>query len=136
MNILMQKRSFSLIALSAAFALFVVTGTAALGTPSSSAVPTTVETSPQADTVEVVLNDDGLDVPSTVASGEVTFVVKNQGQQAHGFALSGPGEAQLEERLGAGQERSFTTTLESGSYTAYCPVEGHAEQESAELQVE
>lgn len=136
MNLLKQNGSFSLIALSATIALFVVTGTTALGTSPSSAVLSAAEPSPEADTVEVVLKDGDLNVPATVATGEVTFVVKNQGRKAHGFALSGPVDSQLEERLGAGQESSFTEELESGSYTAYCPLEGHAEQESTELQVE
>jgi plastocyanin len=75
-------------------------------------------------------------VPSSVESGEVTFVVTNEGREAHGFALSAPGNSQLDERLEAGQERSFTTNLEAGTYTAYCPVQDHKQEESAEIQVE
>jgi hypothetical protein len=136
MDILKQKRSFRLIALSAAFALFTLTGTAALGISQSNPMGPPVATSPQADTVEVTLTDGDLTVPSTVESGEVTFEVTNEGQEAHGFALSAPGDTKLEERIEAGQERSFTAYLEAGTYTAHCPVENHEQQEKAEVEVE
>jgi uncharacterized cupredoxin-like copper-binding protein len=136
MNIQKQTWSFGLIALSAVFALFTV-GTPLLGTAASStAVPSPTTEAPQADTVEVVLKDGAVELPSAAAAGAVTFVVENAGETAHGFALSGPVEAQLDERLKAGQEATFTSELEAGSYDAYCPVEGHSEEERATLNVE
>lgn len=137
MNFLKQKWSFRLIALSLAFAFFMATGTVVLGTGISSPdAPSSTVESPQADTVEVVLSDGSLNAPSTVASGSVTFVVQNQGQEAHGFALSGPVKAGLEKQIAAGQEQTFTAELKPGSYMAFCSVEGHRQQESAEIVVE
>jgi len=136
MNIQKQTWSFGLIALSAVFALFTV-GTPLLGTAASStADPSPATETPQADTVEVVLEDGAVELPSATAAGAVTFVVQNAGQQAHGFALSGPAEAQLDERLKAGQKATFTSELEAGSYDAYCPVEGHSKKERTTLKVE
>ncbi len=63
----------------------------------------------------------------TVKAGEVTFVLKNDGQTAHSIEVEGPnGEAELEQDLGPGESGQLKVDLsESGTYEFYCPVDDH-----------
>jgi len=132
-----QTQAFGLMALSVAFVLFTATGATPVEIASFSAAGPSIPTeAPQADTVEVVLEEGAVELPSTASAGSVTFVVENAGQKAHGVALSGPVETQLDERLKAGQGATFTSTLKAGTYEVYCPVEGHSKDERTKLNVE
>ncbi len=63
----------------------------------------------------------------TVKAGEVTFVLKNDGQTAHSIEVEGPnGEAELEQDLGPGESGQLKVDLsEPGTYEFYCPVDDH-----------
>ncbi len=63
-----------------------------------------------------------------LAPGMVTIVVTNKGKLAHSLSISGPG---LKKRLFAGtiapgSSRTATVKLKAGSFTLWCPVDGHA----------
>ena len=63
-----------------------------------------------------------------LAAGKTTLLVVNKGKLAHSLEISGP---MLKKRLIAGTlkpgaSRSVTVTLEAGSYTLWCPIDGHA----------
>jgi plastocyanin len=82
------------------------------------------------ETVKVSATDFKFD-PSdpTVAPGEVTFDVTNDGKTLHNLEVEGPsGEAELPEDLQPGDSGSFAVDLsESGTYKFYCPVGNHEE---------
>jgi uncharacterized cupredoxin-like copper-binding protein len=82
------------------------------------------------ETVKVSATDFKFD-PSdpTVAPGEVTFDVTNDGETLHNLEVEGPsGEAELPEDLQPGDSGSFAVDLsESGTYKFYCPVGNHEE---------
>jgi uncharacterized cupredoxin-like copper-binding protein len=63
----------------------------------------------------------------TVKAGEVTFVLKNDGQTTHSIEVEGPnGEAELEQDLAPGESGELKVDLsEPGTYEFYCPVDDH-----------
>jgi uncharacterized cupredoxin-like copper-binding protein len=63
----------------------------------------------------------------TVKAGEVTFVLKNDGQTDHNIEVEGPsGEAELEQDLAPGESGELTVDLSApGTYEFYCPVDDH-----------
>ena len=63
----------------------------------------------------------------TVAPGEVTFEVTNDGEAPHNLEVEGPsGEAELPEDLQAGDSGDLPVDLsEPGTYKFYCPVGNH-----------
>ena len=65
----------------------------------------------------------------TVAPGEVTFEVTNDGEAPHNLEVEGPsGEAVLPEDLQAGDSGDLPVDLsEPGTYRFYCPVGNHEE---------
>jgi plastocyanin len=63
-----------------------------------------------------------------LSAGKTTLMVVNKGKLAHSLEISGPG---LKKRLIAGTimpgaSRSVTVTLKAGSYSLWCPIDGHA----------
>jgi plastocyanin len=82
------------------------------------------------ETVKVSATDFKFD-PSdpTVAPGEVTFDVTNDGETTHNLEVEGPsGEAELPEDLQPGDSGSVSVDLgEPGTYKFYCPVGNHEE---------
>ena len=63
----------------------------------------------------------------TVAPGEVTFEVMNDGEAPHNLEVEGPsGEAELPEDLQPGDSGDLPVDLnEPGTYRFYCPVGNH-----------
>jgi len=67
--------------------------------------------------------------PAKGAAGPVKFVIKNTGKYAHGLAISGPGvKLKKTALIKPGKSATLTVTLESGTYSIWCPVPGHAAQ--------
>ncbi|MFQ5846617.1 MAG: cupredoxin domain-containing protein [Candidatus Methylomirabilales bacterium] len=60
---------------------------------------------------------------ASVEPGEVTFVVKNNGEYVHGFAIEGIRKNLP--RIEPGETARLTVPLRKGTYTFYCPVKGH-----------
>jgi plastocyanin len=97
---------------------------------SAATTETTEETTAAggAETVDVSATDFKFDPDDpTVAPGEVTFKVTNDGEAPHNLEVEGPsGEAELPQDLQAGDSGEFTADLsEPGKYTFYCPVGNH-----------
>ncbi|HEX9889197.1 MAG TPA: cupredoxin domain-containing protein [Nitriliruptorales bacterium] len=61
-----------------------------------------------------------------VAAGQVEVTLDNQGSTLHNFVIEELGDQKLAEAEGGGSDAG-TVTLESGSYTFYCDIEGHRE---------
>lgn len=88
------------------------------------------------DPVKVTVAEDSLQLsPASVDAGTVTFEVTNEGSEPHSFAIFGPVERRIEGEIAAGETKSLEANLNLGTYTAYCPIEGHRDQESVEFTV-
>ena len=60
----------------------------------------------------------------TVAPGSVTFAMHNTGQFPHTLHIDGVDD-DLAPALDAGQSATATVNLAPGTYTFWCPVDGH-----------
>jgi uncharacterized cupredoxin-like copper-binding protein len=78
--------------------------------------------------VDVTLRDYTIDCPScgSLAAGQVTFHVTNQGPSAHNLTV-GQAATMLNttQNFPEGQQRDVTVDLHPGSYTLYCSIPGH-----------
>jgi uncharacterized cupredoxin-like copper-binding protein len=65
----------------------------------------------------------------TVKSGNVTFNLKNDGQQPHSLEIEDVNgqDQELEGDVSPGQSGTLTVNLPSGKYEFYCPVDSHKE---------
>ena len=65
----------------------------------------------------------------TVKSGEVTFTLKNDGQQPHSLEIEDVNgqDQELEGTVSPGQDGTLKVNLPPGKYEFYCPVPGHKE---------
>ena len=87
-------------------------------------------------TVEVSVAEDSLELSSTsLDTGAVSFEVTNEGDTPHSLAISGAVEERIQGEIAPSEMKSLEATLDAGTYTAYCPVEGHRETESVEFTV-
>lgn len=76
--------------------------------------------------VEVLLRDDGAELPDTLPEGSTTFVVTNRGHAERGFEIEGRGlHAELEEPLAPGATAELAVELAAGYYEVFTPVAGH-----------
>ncbi|HET9120484.1 MAG TPA: cupredoxin domain-containing protein [Solirubrobacterales bacterium] len=66
---------------------------------------------------------------TTVNSGNVTFNLKNDGQQPHSLEIEDVNgqDQELEGDVSPGQSGTLKVNLPSGKYEFYCPVPGHKE---------
>lgn len=87
--------------------------------------------------VTVRLLQERLEMPTSVAPGEVTFAVTNAGTQARGFKVSGPGlQRELSAPLPPGQTKTLAVNLRPGVYHLEAPAEDRsAKRLVAELKV-
>lgn len=109
-------------------------GAAATTTMSPSAAPATTAAEPSsrpstAEPVqEVHLMEYQIHLPDSVPAGRLTFQVENGGKEDHGFEIEGNGIEQKTSILKRGDTATLDVTLPAGTYTVYCPVEGHKEK--------
>ena len=88
--------------------------------PSSRVAP------PQAPETNVELTEYDIRMPDAVNAGPAHFRVVNTGKQNHNLVVSGAGvSAQLPHDLPRGDTTDITVDLKPGTYTVYCPVDGH-----------
>lgn len=57
--------------------------------------------------------------------GSYTFTAKNDGKTEHALEIEGPGVENRTKGLMPGDSASLTVTLRPGTYTVYCPIDGH-----------
>jgi uncharacterized cupredoxin-like copper-binding protein len=62
---------------------------------------------------------------STIPSGQVTFVIKNSGNEIHNFAILGN---KAGAQIGPGTSETWTVSLPPGTYNYICDVPFHAER--------
>jgi plastocyanin len=61
----------------------------------------------------------------SMPSGQVTFVIKNNGAEVHNFSVSGVKTGQI---LDPGQSESYTVGLPSGRFSIVCDVPFHIDR--------
>lgn len=76
--------------------------------------------------LQVQLGEYEITMPDTLPKGPVTLHIVNAGKENHSFAITGNGVAQqLAQQLTRGDTADLPLNLAPGSYTVYCPVDGH-----------
>ncbi len=81
---------------------------------------------PEARRVDVTLTDYHIDMPTHLKSGKTAFVVKDASKRKHNFEIQGQGvDKKFLNNLSPGQTKVLHITLEDGSYTVFCPLDGH-----------
>ena len=76
--------------------------------------------------VDVTLTEYHIDMPTGLKPGKTAFVVKNAGKQRHNFGIQGNGtDEKFLKDVTPQATKVLHVNLKPGSYTAYCPVDGH-----------
>jgi uncharacterized cupredoxin-like copper-binding protein len=110
--------------------------TAAVAPPPSSTPTTTTQPAPTTTstvpvgtaqtTVQVNMVEYAFQLSqSTMASGQITFVIKNSGNEIHNFAILGN---KAGAQIGPGATETWTVSLPPGTYNYICDVPFHAER--------
>ncbi|MFP5245373.1 MAG: hypothetical protein ACLGH0_01675 [Thermoanaerobaculia bacterium] len=76
-------------------------------------------------TQEVHLIEYAIHLPESVPAGRIAFNVENGGKEDHGFELEGNGVHTKTNVLKRGDTAALEVELQPGTYTVYCPVDGH-----------
>jgi uncharacterized cupredoxin-like copper-binding protein len=76
-------------------------------------------------TQEVHLIEYAIHMPDTLAAGRTAFNVENGGKENHAFEIEGNGVHSKTNELTRGNTASLEVDLKPGTYTIYCPVDGH-----------
>jgi uncharacterized cupredoxin-like copper-binding protein len=113
-----------------AIPLLATAAIAAAGCGGSSSNTTGSETTTNAsseNTLTIVEKDFSLDPSSpAVKAGSVTIEAKNEGGTGHALEIEGNGlEEQRTDTVGPNDSSFITVDLKPGTYTMYCPVDGH-----------
>ena len=75
---------------------------------------------------DVQLLEYQIHIADSLPAGPVHLRIANAGHEEHGFAIEGPGvSTQLGSNLARGDRTELAVTLQPGTYTMWCPVDGH-----------
>lgn len=74
---------------------------------------------------EVHLLEYSIHMPDTLRAGHLTFRIENAGKEVHGFEIEGNGIEQNIDKIQRGDTKTLDVDLKPGTYTVYCPVDGH-----------
>jgi uncharacterized cupredoxin-like copper-binding protein len=75
---------------------------------------------------QVDLLEYSIHMQPSYAAGSQTFAVANAGKETHGLVIEGNGtQVKLPNDLARGDRSTLTVELKPGTYTAWCPVDGH-----------
>jgi len=75
---------------------------------------------------QIDLLEYSIHIPSSLDTGHHTFHVSNAGKENHGLVIEGNGTRfQLPSELTRGDTAELDADLKPGTYTAWCPVDGH-----------
>ena len=77
----------------------------------------------------VELNEYAIRMPQDLKAGAQSFFVVNSGKETHSLEIEGNGvELRLPADLARGDDASLDVNLKPGTYTVYCPVDGHRQK--------
>ena len=94
--------------------------------PPETKMPSRQAPPPVGPAVNVQLTEYAIEMPDTLTAGTHSFSITNSGTMKHNFAIEGPGVMQkLNSDLMRGDSAPMTVNLQKGTYTVYCPVDGH-----------
>jgi plastocyanin len=75
---------------------------------------------------QVDLLEYAIHVPATIPAGARTLRISNAGKETHGLVVEGNGtQVQVPNRLSRGDTTALMVDLKPGTYTIWCPVDGH-----------
>lgn len=83
---------------------------------------------PALPTQEVHLIEYAIHMPDTLPAGRIAFNIENGGKETHAFEIEGNGIEEKTDELTRGNSASLEVDLRPGTYTIYCPVNGHAQK--------
>jgi hypothetical protein len=83
---------------------------------------------PARPTQEVHLIEYAIHMPDTLPAGRIAFNVENGGKETHAFEIEGNGIEEKTSELSRGNTASLEVDLKPGTYTIYCPVDGHKDK--------
>ncbi|HEX8171332.1 MAG TPA: cupredoxin domain-containing protein [Thermoanaerobaculia bacterium] len=81
-----------------------------------------------APTQQVDLIEYQINMPHEFPAGKLAFNLQNAGKEDHGFEIEGNGLHQQSTVLKRGDHTSLEVDLKPGTYTVYCPVDGHKDK--------
>jgi len=94
--------------------------------PPQTKMPSNQSPPPAAPAINVQLTEYTIEMPDTLTAGTHSFTITNAGTMKHNFAIEGPGVMEkLASDLMRGDSAPMTVNLQKGTYTVYCPVDGH-----------
>ena len=75
---------------------------------------------------QVELSEYEIRMPQTLTAGHQRFRIVNAGKENHNFEVTGNGvSAKLPDDLTRGDTTEIDMDLKPGTYTVFCPVDGH-----------
>lgn len=77
---------------------------------------------------EVHLIEYEIHMPQALPAGRLAFNVENGGKEDHAFEIEGNGVHQQTNVLKRGDTTALEVNLAPGTYTVYCPVDGHKDK--------
>ncbi|HEX2061931.1 MAG TPA: cupredoxin domain-containing protein [Thermoanaerobaculia bacterium] len=83
---------------------------------------------PALPTQEVHLIEYQIHMPQTLPAGRIAFNVENGGKEDHAFEIEGNGIEEKTQVLKRGNTAALEVDLKPGTYTVYCPVDGHKDK--------
>jgi plastocyanin len=94
--------------------------------PPQASVPGSRPAVAAAPEAQVDLLEYSIHMQPSYAAGSQTFAVANAGKENHGLVIEGNGtQVKLANELTRGDRSTLTVELKPGTYTAWCPVDGH-----------
>lgn len=76
--------------------------------------------------IQIELTEYAIRIPPQIPAGHQTLTVVNSGKERHSLILEADGhQYKLPEPLARGDRGSLNVDLTPGTYTVYCPVDGH-----------
>ena len=88
-----------------------------------------VPTGPPKARLRVGLKDFRLSPKAFVGkAGTITFQLVNEGRYTHDFRVEGEGVDVKAPKVGQGRERTWTATVEAGTYRISCPISNHSKR--------
>lgn len=96
----------------------------------SAPIPTVSDSESEVAQVDVTETEFTIELSEpSLAPGEYTFAIANEGAAPHNLAISGPGvDEEISDTIDGGQSGELRLTLEDGTYTLWCAVGNHRAQ--------
>ncbi|HEY3055340.1 MAG TPA: hypothetical protein VGK31_05355 [Thermoanaerobaculia bacterium] len=95
-------------------------------TPPQKEIPSSRAAAPTPAQFRVELLEYEIRMPDTLPPGQQSLLVVNSGKINHSLVIEGNGaKGQLSQQITRGDSVPLDLTLRPGTYTFYCPVDGH-----------